>query len=280
MAFIENVTPIPRTGATGFSFGRPGTLFPTLEEVLGVPTGYRPGSQITIRETITISCTIVDEHKIDRDHRWFFPKDYIGTYQLIGFFGERAVDMENFGFLNSVLSKIVRERQYTVIDAPEITYWADSQLRIDQCNLVLGPGIYPPGLPPIPATAISPVVRTDILKGGIYRLPTPLKNPYYIPQIGGIGLFINDGARVDEIQFKLEEVATVQTNYPQGSPPTCVLADLSCDSQFSAFLISRRAFASLGACNADPGSPCGSGGTYTCPSDSSYTRPFYVHLDN
>jgi hypothetical protein len=273
MAYIQNLFPTPGLTRFGFSFGSPLVRLPALNEIVENPYSYRPGSNLTIRETITVSSTITDEHKIDRDHRWFFPKDYIGTYQLIGFFGEQTVDMENFGFLNSVLSKIVRERQYTIIDNPALSYWIDSQFRVDQCNLVLGPGIYPPGLPPIPATAISPVVRTDILTGGVYRLRTPLKNPIYIPQMPGIGFYINAGARVDQVQFKIEEVATVQT-------ATCILAELSCDSQFSAFLISRRAFTSLGACNADPGSPCGFGGTYTCPSDSSYTRPFYVHLDN
>lgn len=253
---------------------------PNLSQLFtGTPQFYA-GSLIQIEEILTIVTSIDDASLVDVDYRWFSPRKYLGTYQLINTLGLLSGGAEEQGNLFTEYQEIKRYSWYTVVANPAKLVNIHEQLFIENCNYYTEPAVYVFPDEPVPRVGswMQPN-KQPVFIGGTTISRAPLLDKTFNQKIYGVGLFLNAGVSGIRVSYKAGIINTVSTDYEQYTAPSCLFAaNPTCQQQFNAFLASADPQFStsdtLAGCQATATSVC-SAYTYFCPTDPTQQFTYY-----
>ncbi len=263
------------TGRTGIVF-RFGTPINFSEIFDGSPQFY-PGSLVQIEEIVIINCTVTQPDQIDVDMNWWLPHQFLGTYQLFSGTPTYGVPKEDEGYINADSLQIKRYSLYTIAADPNVIAAQHEQFTVDSCNFYLQPDIYLFDGETIPVGGFRVHDKKPHFLGSTSLSKAPLKDGFFYPKIGGLGLFFSPGVSCGVIEYTARVINTIATDYPAFPVGTCEFLQPNCQQQFSAFLAQHpgQYYDTESSCNsASLGTLCRPF-TFTCPSDPTQTFQYW-----
>jgi hypothetical protein len=235
---------------------------------------YYHGSSVEVQERMTVITNITNPELIDVDFKWFKPKKYIGTWQVLPPTVLNTWAEGTYGYLNGEVQEIIFRSRYTIVANPDTPKGIGDQFEISSCNFFLEPGafIIPPNVVPTPGYKAIDLFPQF---GGTntYR-PAPLANTEYNQFIGGIGLYLNPGVEGIALNYDITIINDIYTDYDQYISPTCFLLPATCEQQFEAFMTDNAQFyLNQSICEAN-NPPCQQF-TWVCPSNPLVSFPYW-----
>jgi hypothetical protein len=235
MAYSTSYSLGGQSGSIGFVQESDPVLF---SQIFSGSPVYYPGSTIRVQELMAIYTEIVDPTLVDRDFRWFSPREYRGNYQLIAIDGIPKHYPDDDGFIFHQIQYITRYSNYTVVADP-MTPAASAEFSTTRvCNFYLQPEVY---LFPEEATPVAGFRDHGIAPAFISAhslSPAPLKDTVFNQKMGGLGLFLYPGVQGVRVDYSIAIINEVATDYPPIEAPTCQFAGSpSCDEEFTAFIL-------------------------------------------
>lgn len=293
----NNSLPIPEPGDPAY----------TLNSALrGLARGLNSGDVIHFIQTIDIELAINVPHKIDIDYRYFKPKNYCGTYQILGGGGVR-VGQTGFLEIGNGNNRILHKFQIQILNELEpIKYMITQQQfvqQLDMCNFELLPGIIidPSSGGPVagffgkfqepdrPAGTIKSDYRffwdgdtTTYPFGQMGNTGTYFLQFDFTSCINELGLYIYEGCEI----VSITEAIGIDAIVPRIIPPSIVrstaefpLCGLAtgpdCDDEFDSFIANDpNAFDGEAPCLASGAVQCEIA-QWQCPSDATDIRDYW-----
>jgi hypothetical protein len=251
---------------------------PNLSQLFtGTPQFY-PGSLIQIEEILTIITAIVSPELVDVDYRWFSPKKYLGTFQIIGVNGLPPHADGDDGQVVSEYQQIKRYSWYTITANPSTIVGFGEQFFTQTCNLYLVPEVYTfeGTSTPVPGQRILNGHNPAMIGNSSYS-KAPILDTVFNSKISGFGLHLNAGVEGRSVSYKAGVINTVFTDYPSFPVPVCELSDSpDCQSQFESFLVANDYHDSKASCEAvNTGNVCVSS-QWFCPTNSLDVRTYWI----
>jgi hypothetical protein len=205
------------SGAQGLTLVSP-ILFSQIFD--GTPQFYS-GSTIEVQEILQITSQVIIgmEQFVDVDFKWFEPKIYYGSYQLVGL--TAGIEDENQGgqgFLTNYIHKFIRRSSYQIVADPSVPIAEESSLIIDNCSFQLRGISAMFGGAEISLN--SPLQNESLFQGKISRQRAPLKDATYNQFFKSIGLYYNPGCELVGINHRVQIINVVSTDlspYPNFS---------------------------------------------------------------
>jgi hypothetical protein len=243
----------------------------------GTPQHYA-GSLIQIRERLTIVTNINIPELVDVDYRWFSPRKYLGTYQLINNFGLIAGGIEEQGSLFHEIQHITRLSWYTIVAKSDVPIALGQQISIEDCNFFLVPGntTFPGSTEITPGQRLAEQLTPNFI-GNIGINKAPLVNQVLDQKISGVGLFLYAGVSGVRVDYKAEVVNTIAVDFQALPVPSCVFGvQATCNQQYNAFLIANNYHATQAECEAvNTGNICVKS-VWFCPTDGTDQRDYWI----
>lgn len=216
-------TPLPPRGATGrtlWTVGRNETAGTILDT-----SGY-PGQQFVIRETLDIAIEAYKPELISLRGRFFIPKRYLGTYQIIDSTTNDRITHE--GDLGYGISTIILDSTFVL--APQLTDGQTiyGEIEMRQCNMVLQPSGTVQVRKQDQQTTFpnySPTPQAGALLKGRYSIDRayPISSqPVQLP-LTKVGLFLYEGASVIEIGYNRRQINSIAGSEFLWTSPACSL---------------------------------------------------------
>lgn len=237
MAFSTNYIGTPgRSGSIGILQIEPQLTF---EQIFSGEPLYYHGSIVQVQENYKIFTRIYDRSIVDRDHRWFSPKDFLGTYQLLGIDGLIRDTENDQGYLDQDICVINRYSYYTITANPSKRLSVANGGSISQCNFELAEISI--GAPGNQITASRPIETQDLFRIVNYRQPAALANTEFNQRIGGVGLYLNPGVELNRIEYEVAIINDIYADEIAWASPTCSLGEQNCQDQFNTFAVNYNA---------------------------------------
>ncbi len=199
----------------------------------GTPLFY-PGSVIEVQEVMTIISEVVQPIKVDIDLRWFSPKKYLGTYQILSTVGLPNHRDGDDGFLVDTIQEVVRYSRYVIVANPDVPIGIYGGQQINACNFKLQQVTFvSPGF----EVSESSLERTNAVflsQAGL--APVPLIDTQFNQLIGGIGLYFNAGVIGKRIEYTIAIINTISTDLAAFPVSSCSVPPDACTDNLNNFI--------------------------------------------
>lgn len=276
MAFSQRIDIPEEEGAipSGYYFNDEDLL---LSQVISGSPEYYPGSLILFEEFIRLSFAVDKPELVDVDNRWFDPKSYLASYQVSSGLTGVIDGYTEQGHCNHTRTILKYYSQYVIGGDAATPIGLYTQNDIINCNFYLQPEVY---LFPGETTPVAGF-RTHEGKPSFLSVNTittaPIQDSKFFQKARSIGIYPFAGVRLTEILYIASDINKIKTAFNPYDAPTCIFAERqSCESQFTAFVISTGVFKNQAACESvnNASIPCSSK-VFVCPDDPTQTFEYW-----
>jgi hypothetical protein len=205
---------------------------------------YYAGSVAIIEETIGATFVVDSPEFIDVDYRWWQPKKYIGTWQLLEAEPNLWLgDEQKCGFVNSERFKVTARYSFP-IGADSMAETESGISIVDNCNYALGElGL---AVPPFTAKIQAPVADTALFTVRNTIKPSKLKAATITLQAHNLVMFLNEGVRIETATHTVDLVQILAISDKKAEAASCLLPKSqqgkTCKEQFDEFVAANGGY--------------------------------------
>lgn len=200
----------------------------------GTPQLYA-GSSFTIEEILEIGIINIEPQLISVDFRWYPPKFYYGTWTLFDQVSGFGTNPEERGYIEDDLLILKRYSTYTIQANPDVPFGYIGDHAIDDCNFRLK--IAAATIPPLTVGDTYPSVASSIFRIRRSISKVPLIDQTFPAKIKTVGLYINEGAELASLRYKVAVINTIDTDFAPFPVSACSPgSSQECANDFNTFL--------------------------------------------
>jgi len=222
---------------------------------------FYAGSQFCVRERAKFELAIVNPALISVDKNWYYPRQYLGTYQINIPTGEiddvtkkqryAPTGQDNpyyNGFITYTTLIFERFNYITITDTtgqPRLF----SKSHLDPCNY-FSIGVSLP-IGDITYSGDRMFNTTDIYTGRHYIVPLDLQSSQYIAELANLSFYIAPGAIMVSTSYEIDIINTIDNAASIEPEFSCIIfPERDCDAIYQDWLLQNDYFGSQGFCEA------------------------------